>query len=45
MQNFLNVYLACKQQQLNGPVSYRGFRETGPWAVNYREFGEMVQLG
>ena len=31
MQNFLNLYLACKHQQLNGPVSYWGFRETGPW--------------
>ena len=31
MQNYLNLYLACKQQQLNGPVSYWGFRETGSW--------------
>ena len=25
-----NLYLACKQQQLYGPVTYRGFREKGP---------------
>ena len=30
MQNYWNLYLACKQQQLYGPVNYRGFRETGP---------------
>ena len=33
MQNYWNLYLACKQQQLYGPVSYRDFRETGPWAA------------
>ena len=31
MQNYWNLYLACKQQQLYGPVNYRDFRETGPW--------------
>ena len=30
MQNYWNLYLACKQQQLCGPVNYRDFRETGP---------------
>ena len=30
MQNSWNLYLACKQKQLYGPVNYRGFRETGP---------------
>ena len=30
MQNYWNFYLACKQQQLYGPVNYRDFRETGP---------------
>ena len=30
MQNYWNLYLACKQQQLYGPVNYRHFRETGP---------------
>ena len=24
--------------------SYRDFRETDPWAVHYREFGEMVHF-
>ena len=31
MQNYLNLYLPFKQQQLYGPVNYRGFRETGPY--------------
>ena len=30
--NYRNFHLACKQQQLYGPVNYRGFRETGPEA-------------
>jgi len=30
MQNYLNLYLACKQQQLNGPVSYRAFEKRAP---------------
>ena len=30
MQKYCNLYLACKQQQLYGPVNYRDFRETGP---------------
>ena len=29
MQNYWNLYLACKQQQLYGPVNYPDFRETG----------------
>ena len=33
MQKYWNLYVACKQQQLYGPVNYRGFRETGHWAV------------
>ena len=33
MQNYWNLYLACKQQQPYGPVNYRDFRETGPWPV------------
>ena len=33
MQKYCNLYLACKQQQLYGPVKYRGFRETGLWYV------------
>ena len=27
----MELYLACKQRQLHGPVNHRGFRETGPW--------------
>ena len=27
MQNYWNLYLACKQQQLYGAVNYRDFRE------------------
>ena len=34
MQNYWNLYLACKQQQLYGPVNYRDFRETDPWTAN-----------
>ena len=34
MQNYWNLYLACKQQQLYGPVNYRDFRETGPGSEN-----------
>ena len=30
MQTYWKLYLACKQQQLYGPVNYRDFRETGP---------------
>ena len=30
MQNYWNLYLVCKQQQLYGPVNYRVFPETGP---------------
>ena len=30
MQNYWNVYLSCKQQQLYWPVNYQDFRETGP---------------
>ena len=30
MQNYLNLCLPFKEQQLYGPVNYRGFRETGP---------------
>ena len=33
MQNYWNLRLACKQQQLYGPVNYRDFRDTGPWAL------------
>ena len=29
MQIYWNFSLACKQQQLYGPVNYQGFRETG----------------
>ena len=33
MQNYWNLYLACKQQQLYGPVNYSDLRETGPRAL------------
>ena len=29
MQKYCNLYLACKQQQLYGPVNYPDFRQTG----------------
>ena len=32
MQNYLNLYLAWKQQQLYGSLNYRDFRETDPRA-------------
>ena len=32
VRSYWNVYLACKRQQLCGPVDYRDFREAGPWA-------------
>ena len=35
MQNYWNLYVACKQQQLYGPVNYRDFRETGPRNLNW----------
>ena len=35
MQNYWNFYLACKQQQLYGPVNYQDFRETGPWTQQH----------
>ena len=38
MPSYWSLYLARKQQQLCGPVSYRDFRETGPssrrWPLN-----------
>ena len=34
MQNYRNLYLACKPKQLYGPVNYRDFRETSPRAEN-----------
>ena len=36
MQKYCNLYLACKQQQLYGPVNYRDFRETVPWREKRR---------
>ena len=32
----LNLYLACKQQQLYEPVNYREFQETGPWSQLFK---------
>ena len=33
IQNCWNLYLACKQQQVYGPVNYQCFRETEPRAA------------
>ena len=35
MQNYWNLYLACKQQQLYGPVNFRGFPEIGPRSAGF----------
>ena len=32
MQNYWNLYLACRQHQVYAPVNYRDFRETGRWS-------------
>ena len=37
MQNYWNLYLACKQQQLYGPVNYRDFWETVPCPDRLRD--------
>ena len=45
MQNYLNLYLSFKQQQLSRPVNYRGFRETGPWPGLADLFFEDFECG
>ena len=40
MHNYLNFYLPFKQQQLYGPVNYRGFRETGPCLLKWPPVGD-----
>ena len=37
MPSYWNLDLACKQQQLLGPIDYRDFRETGPSAQEEQE--------
>ena len=37
MQNYWNLYLACKQQQLYGPVNCRDFWETVPCPDSLRD--------
>ena len=37
MQNHWNLYLACRQQQLYGPVNYRDFWETVPCPGRLRD--------
>ena len=33
MQNYWNLYLACKQQELYGPVNYRDFEKRAPGSL------------
>ena len=44
MQNYWNLYLARKQQQLYGPVNYRDFRETGPKSFSLFATCPFVQI-